>query len=233
MEQDSSIGRPLHLVEVGAVLRSVGTIVHIVILRDVPNALGPIPCPLGPLGICFIVCVPRETSGDVEEDNVGNSILVIVAVVGMGNLPAETTGAVLVLPPGGLGVEGGLGEREILRVSGRRVGEVDLGGQHSRHAPETLIIVAERGGPVGVHKGKGRSASLVDDGSDGLVVVCAIACVVPVVDQGAEHCAGLPPVIVAGRWRAWQNARCLAWLVTAVILPEVGSNDFGGSLDGI
>lgn len=45
-----------------------------------------------------------------------------------------------------------------------------------------MIIVVERGGLVGVYKGKGRSVSLVDDGLDGFVVVCVIVCVVLVVD---------------------------------------------------
>lgn len=118
----------MYFVEVGVVLWSVGIIVYIVIFCDVFNVFGLILCLFGLFGICFIVCVLCEMSGDVEEDNVGNSIFVIVVVVGMGNLLVEIIGVVLVFLFGGLGVEGGLGECEILWVSGCWVGEVDFGG---------------------------------------------------------------------------------------------------------
>lgn len=52
----------------------------------------------------------------------------------------------------GLGVEDGLREGEPLAfVVGRRIREDVLGGEHGAEAPEGLVVVAQRGGPVGVH----------------------------------------------------------------------------------
>lgn len=68
--------------------------------------------------------------------------LVIVAPIPLINLPAQTTIAVLRIPPSSLGVENGLGECEPLGFIRGRIGKVVFGSGHDSKAPKALIIVA-------------------------------------------------------------------------------------------
>lgn len=115
-----------------------------------------------------------------------------------------------------LGVEHRLRERQPLPcIISRRIREQCLGGEHGAEAPESLVIVAQRSRPVGVHVIVVRS-SLEKERLLGGVDVRCVAGVVPVVDERAPEGAALPPIVVAiWRW-AGKNAWDFAGLVAFV-----------------
>ncbi len=233
VEQDGGVGRELNGVDVRAVVADVAAIVDVVVLVDVADTLHPVPRLVDPLGVGVVAGVAGQAGGDVEEDAVGNGVFVVVAAVGALDLPAHAAVAVGHLPAGHLGVEDGLGEGEPLGLVGGRVREVDLGGEQGGHAPEALVVVAQRGGPVARHVGVDGGLGLEDHGPRGLSVVRVVARVVPVVDEGSPHGAGLPPVVRTARRRPGQDAGRLAGFVSVVVRPEVGGDDLGGRLDGV
>jgi len=124
-----------------------------------------------------------------------------------------------------------LGEGEPLGLVLGGVRKVGLGSEHGGHSPEGLVIVAQRRCPVWRHVAVCGSAGLVDQGPLRYLVVLVVPCVVPVVDDCAEHGAGLPPVVGTNRRRPWQDADCLAGLVARVVVHEVACDDFGGGFD--
>jgi hypothetical protein len=152
------------------------------------------------------------------------TVLVIEPAVRPRDLPPHPAVALLVVPGRvRLGVEDGLGEGQPLRLVVWGVGEVVLGGQHDRHAPEALVVVPERCRHVeGLVVFVG--AGLVQHRLGYDLVVRVVARQLPVVDQGPEHGTGLPPVVVACWWRAGEDAWCLSGFVAVVVLQEVPGN---------
>ena len=233
VDEDGRVGRELDGVNVRAVVANVAAVQDVVVLGDVADALHPVPGLVDPLGVRGVAGVAAQAGGDVEEDAVGDGVFVVVAAVGALDLPAHAAVAIGHLPAGELGVEDGLGEGEPLGLVGRRVREVDLGGEQGGHAPEALVVVAQRGGPVGRHVGVDGGFGLEHHGPRGLGVVRVVACVVPVVDEGPPHGAALPPVVRTARRRPGQDAGRLAGFVSVVIRPEVGGDQLGGRLDRV
>src|SRR5699024_409389 len=134
------------------------------------------------------------------------TVLVVVAVVCKRNLPAKPATAGIVVAIGtGLSVEDGLSKCQPARPIRGRVRELHLSGCHGGHAPETLVIVAERGGDVMRHIGL-VFADLELHGLHDEVVVRGVAGPSPVIDQSPPHGTTLPPVVVAGRRRSWEDA---------------------------
>lgn len=80
------------------------------------------------------------------------TVLVVISIVGEGNLPSKTAVAcVVVSSRRSLGVEDSLSQCQPLGLVRWGIRELELSGQHCRHTPETLIIVSERGCDVGGH----------------------------------------------------------------------------------
>lgn len=115
------------------------------------------------------------------------TVLVVVSVVGKGNLPPQTTTTGLVVPVGvGLRRPDTLRQRKPAGLIRRRVGEVHLGSGHGSHAPEPLIIISQGCRDVGRHVVLVRTDLPLHTGDD-LLVVRRVAGVEPVVDQGLPH----------------------------------------------
>lgn len=130
-------------------------------------------------------------------------------------------------PPRRLPIKHRLTERQPLRLPLWRIRKVILGGRQRRHSPKRLVIIPQLQRLV-----RGLVVDLVADLEEerlcGDGVVAAVAGVVPVVDQGAEHGAGFPPVVGEG-----EEARGLAGEVAAVEGDEVGGYCGGGGADGV
>lgn len=219
----SVVVRKLLLVDDGAVVGDMGTIVDRVCLGVyVFNTLDPVPRLLGPvgspLGIRFVVGISGQSGSQIEETAVGDgylcqlqplfqgsklTVLVVVAVVGEGNLPPQSsTARVIMSTRGRLGVENGLCEGKPARLVVGGVGKPVLGRQHGRHAPESLVIISQRERYV-IGLVVFVVADLVQHGFYNDVVVTVVACERPVVDHGAPKRTALPPVVIASRGWAW------------------------------
>ena len=142
-KMNSSIVRPLNMVELCAIDLVIATVVEVVVIAHQSNVMSPLEGLLGPLDVGLVSSVSSKTSSDVEEGAVGDGVLVIVSVVEGEDLPSQTSATSRVVPTQSLTVEDGLGESEPLRLVCRRVGELELGGRHGSHTPEGLIIVSE------------------------------------------------------------------------------------------
>lgn len=126
----------------------------------------------------------------------------------------------------------GLGQREPLRLIGRRIRETRLGCEEGAHAPESLVIIPQREGVVLRHV-VGRASHLVKHALHDEVVVCRVASEVPIVDKGAHQGAALPPVVWAFVFRRGpgQNAGDLAVFIAVVMTPQVGGHGASRLLD--
>ena len=85
---------------------------------------------------------------------------IVVSRVGGENLPSQTPftpSAVYATLLLGLLVKYSLGQGEPLGLIGLGIGEAYLGSQHGGEAPESLVIVTHRGGPVSGHVVAGRA----------------------------------------------------------------------------
>ena len=232
MDKDAGRVRKLRQVNVGAVLGGVAAVVNVEFVVNVAHVDHPVPRLVGPRGVCSIVRVASQAGGRVEQDAVRDGVLIVIAVIGWRDLPPKAATALAHVPARGLRVEDALRQHEPLRFVGRRVWERGLGGEHGRHAPEALVVVAEGGGPIGRHEVVGRRVGLEGEGVLRLAVVRRVARVVPVVDHGPPHGPSLPPVVRAcWRWPG-EDAGCLSWLVAVVVCKEVGSDELGGGFDG-
>lgn len=194
MEEDAGVVGPLRAVELGAVDGRVGAVVEVVLGVDQAEVLDPVPRLLGLLGVRLVPRVPGQARRDVEEAALGNRVLVRITGVEAVNLPAQAAAARRRVPAQVLRRVHGLRQREPTGLPFRRIRELALRGRHGRHAPEALVVVSERFRLVGRHV-VGVVADLVDHALLHPLVVLVVARVVPVVDEGAEHGAALPPVV--------------------------------------
>jgi len=211
----------------------VAAVVDVVLVVDELHADHPVPGDVGPVRVGVVVGVAGQAGAQVEEAAVGDGVLVVVAVVGQRDLPAQAAAALVVVAHrAGLRVEDGLGQRQPLRVLLLGVLEVDLGRQHGAHAPEGLVVVAQRRRPVGRHVRVLR-ARLEQHGLLHQLVVRAVARVVPVVDHGAPERPALPPVVVAQRRRAREDAGDLAALVPVVVGHDIVRFEARRRADGL
>ena len=147
-----------------------------------------------PLIVSLVASVGIQARCNVEETTLRNRVLVVVAVVEGENLPSQTSSTSLVVPSSGLTVEDCLCQGKPARLVIRRIGVANFGGCHGCHSPEGLIVVSEGLGLVlrlVVH----GSTSLVEHGLCCDFVVGVRTSVVPVIDEGAEHGSGFPPVV--------------------------------------
>src|SRR3569833_2445086 len=201
--------------DVLAVIVDMGAVVDIVVGRHEAHFVHPVLRFVRPVGVGRIQRVASQARAHVEEDAVGDAVLVVVSIIGGGDLPPHATAArVVVALGGGLGVEDALGQGQPLRLVLGRVREGGLGCEHGRHAPEALIIVTEGQRPVVWLVAVLR---LEEHGLRYHVVVARVVGVVPVVNQGPPEGAALPPVVVAIRRRAGQDTRHVAREVAAVV----------------
>jgi hypothetical protein len=210
----------------------VSTIIYVVLVVHKPDTYDPIVSLLCPVSIGIVLGVSGQSGAHVKEDAVRDGILVVVTDIGERDLPPQPASARLVVPVrGGLGVKHGLCQRQPLGVFLWGIRVLGLGGQHGGHAPETLVVVPERGCPVRRHVAVLRRAGLEDHGIRGHVVVGRVAGEVPVVNHRTPHRASLPPVVVSIRRRARENARRVSRLVSVVVRQELCGHHFCCLLD--
>lgn len=139
--------------------------------------------------------------------------------------PAEAAVAGLVVPAAGEPVKDVLRELDPLRLVAGRIGELALGGEHGRHAPDAVVVVGH-----GVGEVDGQVvpvvAGLVQHAAHDEVVAAAVAGEVPVLDQRGEDGRAVPPVV-----RGVYDARDLAFVVAVVEGEDVGGDLLGAGLD--
>lgn len=99
-----------------------------------------------------------------------------------------------VIYPRSLGIEDCLGQGEPRGLIGLRILEVGLGCGHGGHAPECLVVVPHRRGPI-----RGHHIVVITglklNSRFGQVVVCRISRIMPVINQSSPHSTRLPPVV--------------------------------------
>jgi hypothetical protein len=129
LEKDGSIVRELSRVDSAAVVIDTCSVVYGIIRADDTNTGDPVPGLHGVLSIRSIVRIPGQTGSHVEEDTISDGILVVVTGIREWNLPPQTTSTGAIVTVGGrLSIEDGLRECQPLRILGRRVLKVHLGG---------------------------------------------------------------------------------------------------------
>jgi hypothetical protein len=69
-QEDAVVVRELGAVDVGAVFLDMAAVVDVVVVVDELDAHHPVPCVVGPLGICLVAGITRESGAEVEEDAV-------------------------------------------------------------------------------------------------------------------------------------------------------------------
>jgi len=116
VEENTGVVSPLKVVHFSTIEQVVKTIIIVVVWRNGSNSPAPIPRLHRPFGICRIISVTSQASGDIEEAALGDCVLVIVAIVERENLPFEAPIATRGIPSIGLQVEDCLGESEPLRL---------------------------------------------------------------------------------------------------------------------
>ena len=95
-----------------------------------------------------------------------------------------------------LGVEDGLRQRKPSRLIRSWILEVGLGGAHTSHSPEALVIITHRLRPVRRHHIIILSRLPLNSCRND-IVVRSIAGVMPIINQSAPHRTRFPPVIYA------------------------------------
>jgi hypothetical protein len=222
---DASVVRPLNVVQIRAVDLGISTVKDLVSTTDQADVERPSVRLGRPLIVSLVASVGIQARCNVEETALRNRVLVVVAVVESENLPSQTSSTRLVVPSRGLTVEDCLcqGKPARLVIGGVRV--ANFGGRHGCHAPEGLIVVSERLGLVLrliVH----GSTSLVEHGLCCDFVVGVRTSVVPVIDEGAEHGSGFPPVV-----RVSEQTRNTIGCVSVVEGHHLEGGIAGGGLD--
>lgn len=87
LEHNSGVVGKGSLVDIGAVVLDVSTIVHHpVLVVDVLDAPEPVPCLFGILGVGFVSRVSCKSGADVEEASIGNGCTSLLAVSDGGEL---------------------------------------------------------------------------------------------------------------------------------------------------
>jgi hypothetical protein len=141
-EEDTRVVGPLDLGGNGT-LRDVRAIVDLIFAGDQTVLLYPSPCFLRPFGVGAVSRVPCQTRAHLEEQSIGDRVLVVVTLVTGGDLPAQASVARSRVPSGRLSVEHGLRQSEPLRLVGWRIRVATLGSGHRRDSPERLIVVTQ------------------------------------------------------------------------------------------
>lgn len=201
----ASIVAPLDVADVRTVRPIVTAIIEmvaIIAILDQPNRICPVPSLLRPLCVRCVACVSGEPRGKIEEAAIGDGVLVVVAAVeredlasvsrsivkwyvdvgvSQAYLPSQASSTSSVVPSSCLRVGYRLCKSEPLWTICRRIWKVDFGCSHDCHTPEALIVISKRPRLVGWHIVPVYS-SLMQHCLRGDVVVCRVACVVPVVD---------------------------------------------------
>lgn len=155
------------------------------------------------------------------------TVLIVIALVRGVDLPPQAVvAAAAAAVGGGLLVPDGLGQGDPLGVVFGGVLELELSGDHGCHAPEGLVVVAERRRPVLVHEIPVRRR-LVQQRLVDVVVPRVVVRDVPVVQQSTPHRSALPPVVVAVRRRAGKDTRDHSRLIAAVVRHHVLCDEFG------
>lgn len=148
---NTSVVRPLNVVDRSAVECIVRAIVEMIRVVHQPNLAYPVPDLLSPLSVRLVARISSKTCGNVEEAAVGNGVLVVVAAVEGEDLPPQTAAASGRVPSRYIVVEHGLRERQPLGLVCGGVREVEFCGRHGSHCPEALIVISFRLGLVRWH----------------------------------------------------------------------------------
>ena len=127
---NASIVTPLNTILVGTILLDPSTIKNFVLRTEQTNTSGPIPRFVGPVGVRLIAGIFGQTGGQIEEDTIRNSILVVVPGIEGEDLPAKTAVTRCSIPASSLRVEDTLYEGKPLWLITRRVGVILLSGAH-------------------------------------------------------------------------------------------------------
>lgn len=122
---------------------NVGSVDNRVCGCDQSHVLAPIVRLLGQVCIGLVAGVSGQPSAYVEKQAIGDGILVVITIVGRGNLPPETSTTVQGIPPPCLSVEHSLGQSQPLRLIFGGVGKCSFGGRKDGETPESLIVVTE------------------------------------------------------------------------------------------
>jgi hypothetical protein len=146
-EEDTRVVGPLDFGGNGT-LGEVRAVVDLVVTGDQTVFFNPSPCFLRPFGVGAVSRVPCQTRAHLEEQSVGDRVLVVVTLVGGGDLPAQTSVTRSRVPSRRLSVEHGLRKSEPLRLVRWRIRVATLGSGHRRDSPERLIVVTQRKGLV-------------------------------------------------------------------------------------
>ena len=216
--------RPLHMIQLGAVLRVVCSVEDLVVRTQQANTGHPVPSLVDPVGVGLIAGVGVQASGKVKKSSIGRRVLVVVTVVEGENLPSQSSTASRRVPSNSLGVEDGGSDRDPSGSPRRRVGILVLGRGHDSKSPENLVVIS-----FGLSLVRGHVVvsvrELEDEGLGGDVVVLVVAGVVPVVDESTEHAAGFPPVVWVTE-QTWDAAGFVAGVEGDHLLGDGGGRLF-------
>lgn len=216
---------PLDVVQIRALDGGVSAVEDLESIADQADLDAPVVSALGPVGVRLVARVGVQARGDVEERALRDRVLVVVAVVEGEDLPPQTAVARRVVPACGLAVKDCLSQGEPAWFVVGGIGVAGFGGCHGRHAPEGLVVVTQRFGLVSglvVHV----CTSLVHQGLGCDLVVFGVARVVPVIDKGAEHGSGFPPVV-----RVSEQTRDAVCCVSVVVRYHLEGGCARGRLD--
>lgn len=160
------------------------------VLSEQRGGCAPVPDALRPITVRCVLGVPGQTSGELKQATVGDGVLGEVAFLPLPHLPPHAAMAAASVPAGNLGVEHTLSKRYPGGLAWL-FGEVEFCCRHGRQTPKNLVIVSEVLRVVGGHVVAGTRLPIharLDEG-----VVLAVAGKPPVLDEGHEHRAALPP----------------------------------------
>lgn len=114
---DACVVGPLDVVDVAAVLALRCAVKEMEVIADEPNAGFPFIRLCGPLSICGVACVFRQSCCNVEECAVRDSVLIVETVVEGKDLPVESSTAGRRVPARRLCIEHGDCERQKRHLS--------------------------------------------------------------------------------------------------------------------
>ncbi len=186
--------RPLHAIDLAAVLQIIRAIIDIVIAIDEADCRTPIPGFDSPVEVCRIACKASKAGGQLEECTIGYRVFVVVPVVKSEYLPFEPPTAACKIPSRSLSIPEIDRQLKPAWGAGRRRRKTAFSSRHGGKPPEALVIVPFVFLMCRHHIVIIRS-HLTHERLIGLVVIRGIIRKVVVVEHGSPHSTCLPPVV--------------------------------------